>query len=75
MTNELLTILSSINWNYGRGEITSITFNAGTMRSGHFHVKMQFGTAKYSWRIVGKSVYAHGHQRRISIKWLDSHPV
>ncbi len=67
--------LQELNWAYGRGEISQIEYSiegyggpdGGTAENGHGKVvcKKQFGTETISWKVLHRTLYFRGHQKKL----------
>lgn len=54
--------LRQMNWHYGRGEVTNISFSED--KGGYVNCKLQYGTVSYKFRVSGNTLYFRGHQSR-----------
>ncbi len=53
--------LDSLNWNYGRGDVTHVDFTAMTFTRKPFQMQIEVR----SFRIENNTVYALSHQKKI----------
>jgi hypothetical protein len=60
---QLEDALTRLNNLYGRGDIVAIDETTNTV-----HVKLQYGSAKYGYRLDGSTVYYRGHQARVEVE-------
>jgi hypothetical protein len=64
LTNrEIYDAVQTLNWNYGRGELRG---NAAIQEAANGTMvcvsSLQYGFSKFTVKVVGRTVYARGHQ-------------
>lgn len=60
--SQIVDALNSLNWNYGRGDIIAVNVAKRTFTRKPFQCRPEVR----SFKIVGKSVHALGHQRKVT---------
>ena len=62
---ELFAAIQSLNWQYGRGEISDLTMHCFADGRVELTARLQYGESKFTARFNGRTVYARGHQTTI----------
>lgn len=58
---DIVAALNSLNWNYGRGDVVSVNVRRGVFVRKPFQCRPETRT----FRVVGKTVFALGHQKSV----------
>jgi hypothetical protein len=67
LDSKVIDTICGINYNYKNGDVTDVWYLHGVNR-GSVHVKFQYGSAMYSFRVDGNTVLYRGVRRTIGFK-------
>jgi hypothetical protein len=67
LNNDVINTIQRINYTYKNGTVTDVWYLWGVNR-GSVHVKFQYGSAMYAFRVDGNTILFRGIRRTIGFK-------